>query len=54
MFTSVGKKQITAAIAILALQAVAEQQHEDRRIGDDRNGVDHDGDREERLLGRPL
>ena len=54
MLTSVGKKQISAAIATFALHAVAEQQHEDRRIGHHRNGVNHHRDREERLLGGAL
>ena len=45
---------MSAAMATLALEPVAEQQHQDRRIGHDRNGVNHHRDREERLLGGAL
>ena len=52
MFTSVGKKQTIAAIVIFGSKPVAHDQHENRRLRDDRDRVEHHGDRIEDVLQR--
>ena len=54
MLTSVGKKQISAAMMIFGAIAVAEEQHQDRRHRDDRDRVDEHRDRIEGPLRRGL